>query len=59
MWETNYEQIILEQYILSKRAHISILDSNNMAEFERSFYIDILIREAQEEAESFQNIGNP
>ena len=54
MWETNYEQIIQEQYILARRAHLSIAESNNMAEFERSFYVDLLIKEALEEAKSYE-----
>jgi hypothetical protein len=56
MWETNYEQIIQEQYMLARRSHISITESNNMAEFERSFYVDLLIAEAIEEATSYENI---
>lgn len=54
MWETNYEEIIQEQYMLSRRSHISITESNNMAEFERSFYVDLLIKEALEEAKSYE-----
>jgi hypothetical protein len=54
MWETNYENIIQEQYMLSRRSHISISESNNMAEFERSFYVDLLIKEALEEAKSYE-----
>ena len=54
MWETNYEQIIQEQYMLARRSHISITESNNMAEFERSFYVDLLIKEALEEVKSYE-----
>jgi hypothetical protein len=54
MWETNYENIIQEQYMLARRSHISISESNNMAEFERSFYVDLLIAEAMEEAKSYK-----
>lgn len=57
MWEINYESIIQEQYMLAKRSHISISESNNMAEFERSFFVDLLVKEALEEAKSYENIG--
>lgn len=56
MWETNYENIIQEQYMLARRSHISITESNNMAEFERSFYVDLLITEAMEQTKSYENM---
>jgi hypothetical protein len=48
MWETTYDQIIQEQYILSRKSHISINETNSMAEFERSFYVDLLTKEILE-----------
>lgn len=39
--------IIKEQYHLASKAHIGILESNLMADFEREAFLDLVLKEAQ------------
>jgi len=57
MFETNFEGIIDDQYWLSRRAHISISESNRMAEFERLFFVSLLIKDINEERQSYEGLS--
>ena len=57
MFETTLDRIIDDQYWLSRRAHISISESNEMAEFERLFFVSLLLRDIKEERESYEGLG--
>ena len=46
--------MVEEQYYLSKLAHISILESNRLPDFEREIYSNLLSRDLQAEAESMK-----
>lgn len=58
MWETSLDKIIDDQYWLSKRANISVQESNQMAEFERIFFVSLLLKDIKEETEAYENMGN-
>jgi hypothetical protein len=50
--DISLDAIILEQYHLSKGAGISISESNEISEFEREAYINLLIKDIRKEAEN-------
>lgn len=56
LWETSLDKIIEDQFWLSKRSNISISESNEMAEFERSFYVDLLIKAVKSETEALNSL---
>lgn len=56
MWETTLDSIIEEQFWLSKKCNISILESNQMAEFERLFYVNLLIKNIRDETSSLESL---
>lgn len=58
MWETTLDKIIEEQFWLSKKCNITVTETNNMAEFERSFYVNLLIKNLSDETESISAIGD-
>ncbi len=57
MWGIDYYNIIEEQYWLSRRGHISIEESNEMAEFERSFFVSLVWKDIQKEAKAYDEAG--
>ena len=57
MFETTLDGIIDDKYWLSRRAHISISESNEMAEFERLFFVSLLLRDIKEERESYEGLS--
>lgn len=54
MWSTDYHNILEEQYWLSRRAHITITESDNMAEFERDFFVRLLQKDIEKETKEYQ-----
>jgi len=46
------QSITEDQYYLASRAHISISESNDLADFEREAFVNILIRDVKEQAEN-------
>lgn len=54
MWGTNYTNILEEQYWLSRRSHITITETDNMAEFERDFFVRILQKDIEKETKEYQ-----
>lgn len=57
MFDTSLDRIIDDQYWLSRRAHISVSESNEMAEFERLFFVSLLLRDIKEERESYEGLS--
>lgn len=57
MWGISYQALIEEQYWLSRRGHISISESNQMAEFERSFFVSLVLKDVQAESDAYDNAG--
>jgi len=51
------ENIIEEQYQLARKAGISITESNDMADFERDAYLNLLIRDLKKEAKQLKFDG--
>jgi hypothetical protein len=49
---TSLENIVSEQFQLSKRSNISITESTAMSEFEREAYVNLLIKDIRREQES-------
>jgi hypothetical protein len=52
MWG-NIKVIIEEQYLLARKCHIGIEESNRMADFERQIFINMIIKELEEEAKAY------
>jgi len=46
-----------EQYYLSKLANISISETNQLPDFEREIYANLLARDLKEEAERLEKSG--
>lgn len=57
MFEISIDRIIDDQYWLSRRANISVSESNEMAEFERLFFVSLLLRDIKEEKESYEGLS--
>ena len=49
------ESILIEQYQLAKNANISLIESNELTEFEREAYINLLVRDINRETESIES----
>jgi hypothetical protein len=54
MLGVDYQNLLEEQYWLSKRANISVSETNDMAEFERGFFISLLHKDIQMETKEYQ-----
>lgn len=50
------ESILTEQYVLARRANISIMDSNMMPDFERVVILGLLSKDMKEEQAAYENI---
>lgn len=48
------DQIVKEQYILSRRANISIIESNLLPDFERQAFLNLVLKELDEEAKALE-----
>lgn len=46
--------VLEEQFYLSKKAKISISDSNNIAEFEREIFVNMLLKDIKKEQEALE-----
>jgi hypothetical protein len=44
-----------EQYLLARKLHISPIDSNLMAGFEREIFVNMVIKEMKAEEEKIEN----
>jgi hypothetical protein len=49
LWATSLQSIIEEQYILARKINISLDVSNMLPDFERTIYVNLLMRELEEE----------
>ena len=47
-----------EQYLLASRAHISIAESNELPDFEREAFINLVIRDLKQKADATQQGQN-
>lgn len=54
MWNS-LQAIIEQQYVLAKKCNISISDSNIMADFEREIFVNLLMRDIEEERKALNN----
>jgi len=57
MFDTSLDRIIDDQYWLSRRANISVSETNEMAEFERLFFVSILLQDIKEETQSYEGLS--
>ena len=48
----NIQSVTEEQFYLASRAHISIEESNNMADFEREAFMGLVIKDIKNQAEN-------
>ena len=49
------ENLLREQYKLSREANISITESDMMPDFERQVHVNLLLEDKKREQETFQN----
>jgi len=49
LWASSLQGIIEEQYILARKINISLDVSNMLPDFERTIYINLLMKELEEE----------
>jgi hypothetical protein len=47
-------EILEQQYMLSKKCNMPVSETNMMAEFEREIYVNLLLRDIQEEREALE-----
>ena len=47
--------ILEEQYLLARKCHISPLESDQMPGFEREIFVNMVLREIEEEKKSMEN----
>jgi hypothetical protein len=52
------ENVIEQQYILAKKANISVFDSGNLTDFERDIYYNLIVRDARKEEKELEKINN-
>lgn len=57
MWG-NIKQIIEEQYLLARKCNIGIEESSLMADFERQIFVNMIIKELEEEAKAYNSKGS-
>lgn len=48
----SFKSIIEEQYILARKCGMGIEETNRMADFERSIYVSLVIKEMEEQNRS-------
>jgi hypothetical protein len=48
----NIQSVTEEQFYLASRAHISIEESNNMADFEREAFMGLVIKDIKNQTEN-------
>lgn len=56
MWATSLQNVIEEQYILARKINISPDVSNLMPDFERTIFVNLLIKELEEEEKKLKQI---
>ena len=53
----NLQNILEQQYVLSKKCNISISETNMLADFEREVYLNLLMRDIEEERNALEGKG--
>ena len=48
----NIQSITEDQFYLASRAHISISESNNLADYEREAYMSLIIKDIKNQTEN-------
>ncbi len=54
MWGT-LNSILESQYVLARKLHVSPLESNLMPDFEREIFINLFIKECEEEKKALNS----
>jgi hypothetical protein len=53
----SFQEIIGEQYVLGRKCGWSVEDTNKMADFERQIYVNLVIKEIEEEKKAMNKKG--
>lgn len=48
----NIQSITEDQFYLASRAHISVTESNNMADFEREAFMGLVVKDIKQQSEN-------
>lgn len=54
--DASFESILEEQYFLASKGGMSILDSNNIPDFERELFIGFLMKELHQKKKALESI---
>ena len=54
MWGS-LQDIIEQQYALAKKCNMGIIETNMLPDFERQIYVNLLLRDLEEERKSLGN----
>jgi hypothetical protein len=54
--DAHLQTIMEEQFFLSSKAGISLMDSNNIPDFERTIYVGLLMKELMEKKQALENL---
>ena len=50
----SFQSILEQQYVLAKKCNMSPAETNMMADFEREIYINMLIKDMEEEKKAYE-----
>jgi hypothetical protein len=50
----SFQNILEQQYVLAKKCNMSIVDTNLLPDFEREIYINLLIKDIEEEKKAYE-----
>lgn len=53
MWGS-FQDLIEQQYVLAKKCNMTVSETNMMADFEREIYINILMKDMEEEKKALE-----
>lgn len=53
MWGS-FQDLLEQQYVLAKKCNMPVSETNAMADFEREIYVNILIRDMEEEKKAIE-----
>lgn len=56
MWGT-FQEIMESQYVLARKLHIPPSESNELPDFEREIYMNLFIKEMEEEKKAMNKNG--
>jgi hypothetical protein len=50
----SFQNILEQQYVLAKKCNMSIVETNLIPDFEREIYINMLLKDIEEERKAYE-----